>query len=334
MLYRGFHFVFPQEQWFMQITDVGQSCLAPVRDFRAGTGWEGPDQAEARAKWCCEQLEADRILFFEVFPFELPEEDRRFLVAQRLGDSRLHKNVSYRPKQDVLRGLASQEAGVAQCMREVMRRYSERAIQFLSRLLRPYASGWSLDYASFRPEAEQDRKLPLRKRNDLLHVDAFPSRPTHGGRILRCFTNINPTEARIWHTTDPFAELARRYAQDAGLANIAARRGPGFEGMFRALGRALGLGVKTQSPYDKFMLRFHDYLKENTRFQQECRKIRLAFPPGSTWIAFTDSVPHAVLSGQYAVEQTLIVPVAALVSPQQSPLRVLEGLAGRPLAAL
>ncbi|MGA2661573.1 MAG: hypothetical protein ABSH34_29170 [Verrucomicrobiota bacterium] len=31
--------------------------------------------------------------------------------------------------------------------------------------------------------------------------------------------------------------------------------------------------------------------------------------------------------------QTLIVPVAALANREKSPLRVLEGLAGRPLAA-
>jgi hypothetical protein len=316
----------------MQITDIGQSCLAPVRDYRAGKGWEDPGQAEARARWCCEQLEEGRLLFFERLPFEFPEEDRSFLVSQPWGDSRFHKNISYRPEQDVLRGFAGREAAAAERMLGVMRRYSGQAVQFLRGLLRPYAAGWSLDYASFRPEAEQDRKLPLRKRNDLLHVDAFPSRPTRGGRILRCFTNINPKEARIWHTTEPFAELARRYAQDAGLANIAARRGSGLEGRLRALGKALGLGTKTQSPYDKFMLRFHDYLKENALFQQDCPKIRLAFPPGSTWIGFTDSVAHAVLSGQYAVEQTLIVPVAALVSPEKSPLRVLEKLAGRPLA--
>jgi hypothetical protein len=316
----------------MQITDAAQSCLAPVREFHARGGWESPQLAQARAKWCCEQLEDGRILFFEVFPFDFPEEDRKFLVSQRLGDSRFHKNISYRPKQDALRGFAPQDPLAAHRLRQAMRRYSEQAIQFLSRLLTPYAGCWSLDYASFRPEPEQDRKLPLRKRNDLLHVDAFPSRPTHGARILRCFTNINPKEPRVWHTTDPFPDLARRYAHDAGLANIAARGGAGFEAIWRALGRALGLRIKTQSPYDKFMLRFHDYLKENTAFQQDCRKIRLAFPPGSTWVGFTDSVPHAVLSGQYAVEQTLIVPVAALVSPEKSPLRVLENLARRPLA--
>jgi hypothetical protein len=316
----------------MQMTDNSQSTLAPVKDFQNGRGWEHPEEAEGRAKWCCEQLEDGRILFFDVFPFDFPEEDRSFLVSQRLGDSRFHKNISYRPKQDALRGFAPQNASDANRMREALRRYSQQAIRFLSRLLAPYASRWSLDYASFRPEAEQDRKLPLRKRNDLLHVDAFPSRPTCGARILRCFTNINPKEARLWHTTGPFEGLAREYAQDAGLGAIAARRGAGVAGIFRAFGRALGLGTKAQSPYDTFMLRFHDYLKENTRFQQECRKIRLTFPPGSTWIGFTDAVPHAVISGQYAVEQTLIVPLAALVNPGKAPLRVLERLAGGPLA--
>ena len=73
---------------------------------------------------------------------------------------------------------------------------------------------WSLDYASYRPEEEQSRDLSLHKRNDLLHVDAFPSRPTRGGRILRCFTNINPTRTRNWLTTDRFPALAEKFARD------------------------------------------------------------------------------------------------------------------------
>jgi hypothetical protein len=312
-------------------TESAESCLAPVRDFQAGKGWENPRQAEARGKWCCEQLEHGRILFFENFPFDFPEEDREFLVSQRLGDSRFHKNISYRPKRDVLRGFASRDAAAGRRMHEVMRRYSEQAVRFLSPLLAPYAPGWSLDYASFRPEAEQDRKLPLRKRNDLLHVDAFPTRPTRGGRILRCFTNINPADARVWHTTDRFSELARSHALDAGLAEAAAHRESGLKQVLRAVGYIFGLNPKAQSSYDRFMLRFHDYLKENADFQRACRKIRLEFPPKSTWICFTDAVPHAVVQGQFAVEQTLIVPQSALLRPQESPLRVLENLARRPL---
>jgi hypothetical protein len=44
-----------------------------------------------------------------------------------------------------------------------------------------------------------------------------------------------------------------------------------------------------------------------------------------TWVT-------AVLSGQYALEQTFIIPVESLVSPEQSPLRVLEAIVGKRMA--
>jgi hypothetical protein len=46
-----------------------------------------------------------------------------------------------------------------------------------------------------------------------LHVDAFPSRPIRGERILRVFTNIHPdsTQARVWRVGEPFEDIARRY---------------------------------------------------------------------------------------------------------------------------
>jgi hypothetical protein len=72
------------------------------------------------------------------------------------------------------------------------------------------------------------------------------------------------------------------------------------------------------------MLRFHDYMKENSKYQTGCRKIRLEFPPNSTWLVYTDGVPHSVLSGQFALEQTFIIPFESLVSPQDSPVGVLE----------
>jgi hypothetical protein len=80
------------------------------------------------------------------------------------------------------------------------------------------------------------------------------------------------------------------------------------------------------------MLRFHDYLKEKSDFQENAPKQRIDFPPGSTWLCYTDSVPHAVLSGRFALEQTFIIPLNALVTPEKSPIRILEKMAGRPLA--
>jgi hypothetical protein len=197
-------------------------------------------------------------------------------------------------------------------------------------VLAPYAPHWKLDYASFRPEEEQSRDLSLHKRNDLLHLDAFPTRPTRGGRILRCFTNINPTRTRNWLTTDRFPTLVEKFAQDAGLEEIA-RNGDTSGSILSTLKRAVGIKGANRSAYDTFMLRFHDYLKENGDFQSNTPKIHIDFPPMTTWMCYTDSVPHAVLSGQYALEQTFIVPVKAMVTPEKSPVRVLEKLAGKPL---
>ena len=57
----------------------------------------------------------------------------------------------------------------------------------------------------------------------------------------------------------------------------------------------------------------------------------MEFPPGSTWVAFTDQVSHAAMAGQYQLEQTFLVPLAAMLDEQRSPLRILERLMGRPL---
>jgi hypothetical protein len=276
-------------------------------------------------------LEDGKILFFQGIPYDFPQTDRDFLLQQRQGDSRIHKNISYRPKQDKLRGSASDKPEDVERLHKIMRHFSEEVVRLLTRVLAPYSSQWSLDFASFRPEEENGRNLSLHKRNDLLHVDAFPTRPTRGNRIIRCFTNINPTQSRNWLTTDRFPALAQKFAKEAGLDAIAGS-GDSKGSWLNTLKRAVGLKVIERSAYDKFMLRFHDYLKENADFQANTKKIHIAFPPMATWMCYTDSVPHAVLSGQYALEQTFIIPVRALVSPEKSPIRVLEKMAGRPLA--
>src|SRR5438270_3183863 len=95
--------------------------------------------------------------------------------------------------------------------------FSQTDTQLLSSVLPVYAHNWSLDRVSYRPEEEATRRLRQKARNDLLHVDAFPSRPTNGQRILRLFVNVNPVDPRIWVTSDPFAKLLERYGAKAGL---------------------------------------------------------------------------------------------------------------------
>lgn len=310
-----------------------QHALVRVDDFHYPQGWSSPTLASQRARECCEQLEAGKVLFMDRIPYFFPQADREFLLSQRQSESRLHKNVSYRPAQDVLRGAAG-EAEDQSHLHDIMRRYSAEVTRFLGQLLQPYAAHWTLDYASFRPEEEQGRDLPVHKRNDLLHVDSFPTRPMHGRRILRCFSNINPSAARIWNTTaDDFSALAQQFAVDAGLPGFAARGGARGNSLLQGVKKMFGMKGVDASAYDRFMLHFHDYLKEKTDFQQNCRKVRIEFPPGSTWICFTDSVAHAVLSGQYALEQTFIIGLPGLVTPEKAPIRQLEKIAGSKLAA-
>jgi hypothetical protein len=284
--------------------------------------------------WCCEQLELGNILYFPVTPFEFPGEWRTFLLQQRKSESRHHKNIAYRPTEDRLTGLGGENKADRERVHSILRGYSQRVVEFLSNLLSDYCERWRLDYASFRPFEEQGRDLRVRARNDLLHTDAFPTRPTNGDRILRFFTNLNPEKPRVWLTGQTFEVLAEQYAAQAGMPAGEAQRVGAIHSLARfgrQVVRTLHLPVTARSTYDDFMLRFHHFLKENAQFQQLCPKTRHEFPPGSCWMVFTDMVSHAVLSGQFAIEQTFIVPRDAMVTPENAPLRVLERLSGHSL---
>lgn len=302
-----------------------------VVDDYTEAGWTGSEPVEQRSRAYCALLERGRVLFFPQPPFPFPAADREFLLGQEWTDLRMHKNVSYRPTEDVLRGISGDSGKMAR-IQNIFRDYSAHVVAFAKNLLAPYANGWTLDFASFRPIEEERRGLPLHKRNDLLHVDAFPSRPTRGGRILRVFTNLNPEKPRVWNTTDDFESLARVHAERAGLRKIA--EDDGFlSRTVQSWGAKLGFSGFGRTPYDMFMLRFHDYLKENQEFQAKCHKVRMEFPPGATWLVFTDGVAHAVLSGRFAMEQTFLIPPNALVAPQFAPYKILEQIAGAPLVS-
>ena len=299
-----------------------------IDDYGMG-GWKNVADSAARSRQYCAELEAGTILYFPVPPFDLRERDVEFLLALKPADSRLHKNISYRPESDVLRGFSDDDRKPR--VHEIMRHYAAQVSEFVDSFLTAYAGRLQMDYASFRPLEEEGRNLPLHKRNDLLHVDAFPSRPTRGARILRVFTNVNPAKDRVWVVAERFPELAERFAGGAGLPRYAKGTGA-WSRLKRGLGRA-GLPIPERAPYDEFMLHFHDWLKENTEFQQaKENKEQVAFPPLATWLVFTDGVPHSALSGQFAMEQTFIVPVEALVAPEVAPIRVLEKLAGKAMS--
>jgi hypothetical protein len=274
-------------------------------------------------------LERGNILYFPRTPFALSEEERQALRSTGLSSSSHHKNIAYRPAEDKVTGFDPAAVSDPEKLRTVLRSYSERALAFLWKLLPRYMEKARIDFASFRPQEEEGRDLPAKKRNDLLHVDAFPTRPTRGDMILRFFTNIHQTRPRVWMTSDPMGALAPRYAMNAGLPEAAKHPKGSFAN--RLLGAFGGVDSK-RSAYDRFMLGFHDYLKFNGEYQQNCAKYRFEFPPDSTWLVFTDVVPHAVLSGQYALEQTVIVDRDSLAQRENAPIEILQKLCARKLA--
>jgi hypothetical protein len=268
------------------------------------------------------RLEAAELVYYPVCPFSLPEgDDRDFLLAQGLG-GRAHKNISYDPATGRASGFRRLPATQAERLRGLLAEFAEAATCWLAATLPAYAAAWRRDRVSFRPEEEATRKLRLTARNDLLHVDAFPSRPSGGWRLLRLFANINRTEPRVWITSDPFAVLLERYGARAGLPGEV--RGGWARRLGQGLLRLFHRGRRQRTPYDEFMLRLHDFLKRSDEFQERSPKRLWRFAPGSAWLAFTDAVSHAALRGRYALEHSYFVAPESLVSPDESPAALLE----------
>lgn len=292
-----------------------------------------PQFADQAHLWC-QQLEAGSILLFPQTPVTLAEEDLHFLLCLKQSNHALHKNLAYKVAQDRIAGahLQSTAPEAGEHLRRILRAYSQQVTEFLTKFLLPYQARWQVDYASFRPLEEQGRALPLRKRNDRLHIDAFPTRPTHGARILRFFSNIHPAQSREWIIGEPFRALLPQFSP-ATLALPRAENSALRLGRITCCHAGLGRVIPAlqRSSYDRFMLRFHDFLKENAAYQAQAKREALSFPPGSSWLVYTDTVPHAVLSGQFALEQTLLVAPEAMISPDHAPLTVLESLTGQRL---
>ncbi len=289
-----------------------------------------PPSLEQARLWCA-QLEEGGILYFPETPVPIPAADRAFLIGRQQTGSRFHKNIAYKPDRDRLSGLdrRTSDPEAASCLYAILRRYSVAVAAFLAGFLKPYGGRWRLDYASYRPMEEKFRDLPLRRRNDLLHTDAFPTRPTRGARILRFFNNISPERTRDWVVGEPFARVVGAYVP--GRLAVPRVAGP-LGRVGRRIACAIGLGALAprwkRTPYDEFMMQLHNAMKEDANYQASCAKESVRFAPGSSWMAYTETVPHAVLSGQYALEQTFLVDPAAMVMPESAPVAMLERMAG------
>jgi hypothetical protein len=212
---------------------------------------------------------------------------------------------------------------------EVLGEFSRRVTGWLKAFLPRYALGCHLDRATLRSEEEATRQLRHTARNDLLHIDAFPNRPSWGRRILRVFANINPSEPRVWATSEPFAVLLRRHGEAAGLPGT----GSGWLGQLgQGMLQLFHPGAVRRSAYDAFMLRFHDYLKLDDAFQERGPRRLWNLAPGSAWLAFTDACSHCVLRGRWALEHSFFIDPEVLALPEEAPAALLARYCGEPVS--
>jgi hypothetical protein len=280
--------------------------------------WDTPPVA-AVADTAARAIEAGNVLILPDLRFAVDSGEGALFTPAILGSS---KNASFDPSSGRLCG-TSAAGRDAETLRAFISRFSDSAALLATQLLPSYRDQLIRGRASFRPAEIAGRASTWRKDDTRLHVDSFPATPSGGRRILRVFTNVNPEgRARAWRIGDDFEAVARRFA-------------PGLRLPLPGSGHLLALVRLTKSrraAYDALMLQLHDRMKADEAFQRDSPQTTVDFPAGTTWLAFTDQVSHAAMSGQYQLEQTFLLPVAAMEEPDRSPLRVLERLKGRRLA--
>src|SRR3954469_14644712 len=93
---------------------------------------EGDDGSRAATEEQYRRPESGDILYFPPTPFELTAEERAFLLSQRQSDASFHKNISYRPAEDRLKGVDQKEPAEWERMHRTMRAYSTRPIAFMT----------------------------------------------------------------------------------------------------------------------------------------------------------------------------------------------------------
>ena len=273
-----------------------------------------------RTEWTA-AVEAGRVLYFPHLAFEVLPTERALLREGMLSPQ--SRNVSL-GADGVLKGAGGSAAEQAQ-LAAMVARFRQQALQLIDGLLPEYRGRLRFAPTSFRPRQVETRRQSVRADDQRMHVDAFPSRPNYGERILRVFANINPAGApRVWRVGDDFETVARQFLPRAKPYRL---------WQAKAL-NALHVTKSLRSEYDHLMLQLHDAMKRDEAYQKSGAQVSMPFAAGSVWVCYSDQATHAVMSGQFMMEQTLYLPPGREVDPQASPLAILTRLVGRPLVGV
>ena len=273
-----------------------------------------------RTEWTA-AVEAGRVLYFPHLAFEVLPTERALLREGMLSPQ--SRNVSL-GADGVLKGAGGSAAEQAQ-LAAMVARFRQQALQLIDGLLPEYRGRLRFAPTSFRPRQVETRRQSVRADDQRMHVDAFPSRPNYGERILRVFANINPMGVpRVWRVGDDFETVARQFLPRAKPYRL---------WQAKAL-NALHVTKSLRSEYDHLMLQLHDAMKRDEAYQKSGAQVTVPFAAGSVWVCYSDQATHAVMSGQFMMEQTLYLPPGREADPQASPLAILTRLVGRPLVGV
>ena len=273
--------------------------------------WENAIPREIQEKAIL-ALESGKVLFLPNLSFSLSQ-DENPLLSPEIVDPK-SKNISYDIKTDRVGGSRCSENMEAK-LRLMIQRYALNSRSLFEHLFPRYVEHANQARTSFRPVEASGRHLSPRKDDTRLHVDSFPANPVKGKRILRIFTNVNPHgKPRVWRLGEPFPDVV----QKMGPKTKKPLPGSSF---FLQLFR---LTKSTRSLYDHYMLQIHDAMKMDNSYQNSAPQKEVHFPPGSSWIVYSDQVSHAAMSGQHLFEQTFYLPTTAMLNPTTTPQHVLE----------
>jgi hypothetical protein len=282
--------------------------------------WSGRCSLEDREQ-ALYTLESGKIVFLPHLPFVLTAGEQRFLDP--LVSNGKAKNISFDRRTGTVIG-SSIVGDEREELGALLRRFGQETHALLTGLFPDYASHLETGRTSLRPVAIDRRRMSYRKDDRRLHVDAFRSQPLRGQRILRVFANVNVRGVgRVWRVGGSFTDYANRFLRRQWFWPMP---------FAAATLEFLGITKGRRTVYDWLMLSLHDRAKADRAYQHDGVVAEIVFSAGSTWIVYSDVVPHAAIAGQHALEQTFYLPVAAMRDPTLAPLRILEGLIQRPLA--
>jgi len=234
-----------------------------------------------------------------------------------------HKDTSLNPSNGKLQGSRQKDAAERDQIKRILDQFSQSATAWVREMLPVYAAGLVQDRATLRTREEATSNLRVTSRNDLLHVDNFPTRPTFGRRILRLYVNINPSEGQVWAVSEDFRQLLARFT---AVYKIPTRTVAEWTTSTPSMLRFFRRRADTRCAYDSLMLRLHHFLKQDFAFQtQAARRVR-TFPPGAAWLLFSDGLAHAHLRGRFVLEHSFFVDQKYLVNPSESPLAIVASL--------